>query len=262
VRARNIKPGFFINEDLAEVDAHGRLLFIGLWCLADREGKLEDRPKRIKGELFRYDAISYEIVDEQLSKLNELGLIIRYEIDGLRYIFIPNFLKHQSPHYNEKPSTIPDPLLTKVESTSNQGSNKEPMQGGSLPPDSLNPDSLNPDKKDMSPPEGGNGFYPQDFEAIYLAYPKNQHGSKKNAYGQFKKVKALIPKDVIPIIKRQIAEKQKADSLGIFYPEFKHFERWLKAAEWEREPFDFDAVKPKEEQPQWVRELSSKQSTN
>ena len=51
-RARNIKPGLFSNEVIAELPAFDRLLFIGLWCLADREGRLEDRPKRIKMELF------------------------------------------------------------------------------------------------------------------------------------------------------------------------------------------------------------------
>lgn len=37
-RARNIKPSFFKNEDLADLNPFDRLLFIGLWCLADREG--------------------------------------------------------------------------------------------------------------------------------------------------------------------------------------------------------------------------------
>ena len=51
-RARNIKPGFFKNELLAEMPPETRLLFMGLWCLADREGRFEDRPKKIKMELF------------------------------------------------------------------------------------------------------------------------------------------------------------------------------------------------------------------
>ena len=45
MRARNIKPGFFKNDALAELDFAGRLLFIGLWGIADRAGRLEDRPK-------------------------------------------------------------------------------------------------------------------------------------------------------------------------------------------------------------------------
>jgi len=36
MRARNIKPGFFSNEDLAECSPWSRLCFAGLWLLADR----------------------------------------------------------------------------------------------------------------------------------------------------------------------------------------------------------------------------------
>ncbi len=41
MRSRNIKPDFFLNEDLAEVSHTSRLLFIGLWCFADRDGRFE-----------------------------------------------------------------------------------------------------------------------------------------------------------------------------------------------------------------------------
>lgn len=103
-RARNIKPGFFKNEDLAEMDPLSRLLFAGLWCLADREGRLEDRPKRIKAELFPYDNCD---VDQLLDDLQEYGFIHRYEVDGGKYIFIQNWHKHQNPHHMEVPSVIP-----------------------------------------------------------------------------------------------------------------------------------------------------------
>ena len=66
MRARNIKPGFFKNDTLAELDFAGRLLFIGLWGLADREGRLEDRPKKIKAEIFPYDDVA---VDSFLGEL-------------------------------------------------------------------------------------------------------------------------------------------------------------------------------------------------
>ena len=56
-RARNIKPGFFRNADLAELPIEARLLFIGLWTIADREGRMEDRPKQIKMELFPADSL-------------------------------------------------------------------------------------------------------------------------------------------------------------------------------------------------------------
>ena len=106
MRARNIKPGFFKNDTLAELDFAGRLLFIGLWGIADRAGRLEDRPKKIKAEVFPYDEVN---VDSFLGELARLGFILRYEVEGERYIQIVHFDKHQNPHPREAPSNIPVP---------------------------------------------------------------------------------------------------------------------------------------------------------
>ncbi len=103
-RARNIKPGFFINDQLAEIEPLGRLLFAGLWTIADREGRLEDRPKKIKVAILPYDDCN---IDQLLNTLNNAGFISRYTIDGQNYIQIINFLKHQNPHPREVASVIP-----------------------------------------------------------------------------------------------------------------------------------------------------------
>lgn len=105
-RARSIKPGFFKNEELAELPHLARLLYAGLWTLADREGRLEDRPKRVKAEVLPYDKAD---VDDLLSKLADKGFIVRYEISGRRCIAIPAWAKHQNPHHMEPPSEIPPP---------------------------------------------------------------------------------------------------------------------------------------------------------
>jgi hypothetical protein len=97
-RIRTIKPSFFKNELIAELQMTTRLLFIGLWTLADREGRLEDRPKRIKAEVFPYDNVD---VDDQLSRLQSAGFILRYspeaitELSEMKVIQIINFTKHQ-----------------------------------------------------------------------------------------------------------------------------------------------------------------------
>lgn len=104
-RARNIKPGFFENELLAELGAFDRLLFLGLWTLADREGRLEDRPKRIKIKLFPGD--DYD-VERGLEALAGKGFISRYQVEGYAVVEVCNFLKHQKPHGTEKDSTLPD----------------------------------------------------------------------------------------------------------------------------------------------------------
>lgn len=105
-RARTLKPGFFLNELLAELHPLARLLFAGLWTLADREGRLEDRPKRIKAAILPYDDCD---VDAFLQQLHDRGFILRYEVAGERYIQVVNFRKHQTPHVREPASTIPAP---------------------------------------------------------------------------------------------------------------------------------------------------------
>jgi hypothetical protein len=105
-RTRLLKPGFFTNDDLAELPMAARLLFAGLWTLADRAGRLSDRPRRIKAEILPYDD---EDVDALLNGLAERGFIVRYGDAEHRYVAIVNFAKHQSPHVREPVSVIPPP---------------------------------------------------------------------------------------------------------------------------------------------------------
>lgn len=103
-RARNIKPGFFTNDELVELPLSARLLFIGLWTIADREGRMADRPKKIKMEIFPADDVD---CDGDLSSLAASGFITRYQSNGINVIEIANFCKHQSPHSTEKDSLLP-----------------------------------------------------------------------------------------------------------------------------------------------------------
>ena len=50
-RIRSLKPEFFKDEDLALLPFEARILYSGLWCYADREGRLEDRPKYLKADI-------------------------------------------------------------------------------------------------------------------------------------------------------------------------------------------------------------------
>jgi hypothetical protein len=106
-RIRTIKPQFWENEDMAELSVEARLTFIGLWCFADREGRLEDRPKLIWGRLWRYEpAVDVEKI---LCELSGAGFILRYAIESRQYIQVVNFTKHQKPNSREAQSEIPAP---------------------------------------------------------------------------------------------------------------------------------------------------------
>ncbi|CAG9241106.1 hypothetical protein BDI4_100048 [Burkholderia diffusa] len=124
-RARNIKPGVMVNEDLARLRPLHRLLWIFLWMLADREGRLEDRPVRIKAKALPYDDAD---VNAALDELHQTGFIVRYSVGAQGYIQVINFSKHQKPHSNEAPSEIPPvpdevmaKLATKVASAADLG---------------------------------------------------------------------------------------------------------------------------------------------
>lgn len=143
-RSRNIKPGFFKSEHLAECSPLARILFAGLWCEADRAGRLEDRPKRLKVECLPYDDCD---VDKLLNELAWHGFVIRYVVSGQSYIAIPKFEKHQNPHVREAASSIPAPDEHSACTV------LAPVEHGTSPADSsfLIPDS----KKQKLPPTAG-----------------------------------------------------------------------------------------------------------
>lgn len=151
-RSRNIKPGFFQNEQLGELEPIARLAFIGMWTVADFKGCLEFRPKRLKIQLLPYDDCDLEKIAINLDKS---GLIRLYSIQGNRFIKILKFEEHQNPHKNERDSgsEIPDydenyreiNELQKVDNNREQdGTNR--ADSLLLIPDSLllNPETLKP----------------------------------------------------------------------------------------------------------------------
>ena len=142
-RARNIKPSFFTNELLGTEDPMVSLTFAGLWCLADKEGILEDRPLRIKAELFPYRENLG--VNGYLTVLQRLGFIHRYVVNGVGYLQVINFEKHQCPHHTEKSKKYPkyhDVKDLTVKSPLSNGEKQVPTRSDSLIPDSLIPNSL------------------------------------------------------------------------------------------------------------------------
>lgn len=109
-RIRYLKPDFFKDEDIKELPFEARLFYQGLWVQADREGRGEDRPERLKIEIMPYDEVDAEKIMQLLAcpkKNGKRPFIVRYEIDGEKYYQIINWQKHQKPHKTERDSDIP-----------------------------------------------------------------------------------------------------------------------------------------------------------
>lgn len=118
-RIRYIKPDFWKDEDIAELPYQVRLFYIGLWNFADKAGRLEDRPKWLKVEIFPYEKADIEKMLKLLIKPksnSKRPFIQRYESNGKRYIQIVAWPEHQKPHHQEQESKIlPAPPLTIME---------------------------------------------------------------------------------------------------------------------------------------------------
>lgn len=113
MRIRTIKPEFFKHDGIAKLPPLTRILFVGLWCLADCKGRLEDRPSRIKVEVLPYDDID---VDAALNVLAEAKFIVRYHADGFSLLQVASFSKHQriTGRESESESRFPAPEEVKT----------------------------------------------------------------------------------------------------------------------------------------------------
>lgn len=125
-RKRTISPEFFTDEDIGDLHPLERLLFIGMWCHADKAGRMKDKPRTIKSCCLPYDDVD---IDAALNKLAGCGFIFRYEVDGEQCIQIRTWERHQNPHHTEKDSELP--IFTPL----NNGylTVKQPLFNGVLP---------------------------------------------------------------------------------------------------------------------------------
>lgn len=91
-RIRTVKPEFWTDEKVVECSIEARLLFIGMFNFSDDNGNLVNSPKRIKMQVFPADMIE---CDSLLKELITHGLLTEYSVNGVSYLNIKGFNKHQ-----------------------------------------------------------------------------------------------------------------------------------------------------------------------
>lgn len=218
-RSRNIKPGFFLNDALANLPPLARLMFAGLWTVCDRSGRVLDRPARIKAEVLPYDDCD---ANQLLSMLEGAGFVDRYVVDGVAVLHVLAWDKHQNPHLKESASTLP--VRGQHQTSTVQAPDKHQTStqltrlipdSGFLIPDSLIPSSLIPDptvapsalsgkpaRKRASKPTAQTGdvwaAYAQAYKERYQVEPVRN--AKVN--GQFAQLIARLGADESPGVAR------------------------------------------------------------
>lgn len=132
-RIRTIKPEFFTSEDIVDLTPLARLFYVSLWCEADREGRLEWKPRTFKLRYFPGDDCD---IDQMCQSLIDAGLVVVYEVGGKQYAEIPTFKNHQVINNRESESEIPenparfcDAALTRESGVKAEGKGKEGREG-------------------------------------------------------------------------------------------------------------------------------------
>lgn len=125
-RIRTIKPEFFTSEDIVGLSPMARLLYIALWCEADREGRMLWKPRTFKMRYFPADQCD---IDAMCAELVGAGLVKLYG-EGLAYV--PKFGAHQHLNPREAASQLPEPdaTVTRGRRVSTRAATDSDAQGG------------------------------------------------------------------------------------------------------------------------------------
>lgn len=201
-RIRTIKPEFFTSEDIVSLSPFARLLYIALWCEADREGRMKWLPKTFKMRYLPADQVDIAaLCDEILSA----KLIVMYG-DGLAYI--PAFLDHQHINPRETASNLPDPHASGTRrhaSVTHREEGKERKECTHASRDG--------------------------FVEFWEAYPRKV--GKGEAEKQWRKAKGIDLQAVLKAIERARGTEQWQKDGGQFIP---HPSTWLSQRRWEDDP--------------------------
>ncbi len=215
-RIRTIKPEFFTSEDVVGLPPLARLLFIGLWCEADKEGRLAWKPKTFKMRYLPADACDVEALCQALV---EQGVVELYG-DGLAHI--PTFTTHQHINPRESASALPDP-----HASSTRGSRVPHASAKVLARDG----DAQGGRKERK--EGNDASLTRDFEAgFWLQYPNRK--AKADALKAWLKLKpdAELQASILAAIARQRQTEDWRKDGGRFVP---HASTWLNGHRWQDE---------------------------
>jgi len=204
-RIRTIKPEFFTSEDIVELNPLARLLYIALWCEADKEGRLSWKPKTFKMRYLPADDCDIEAV---CLALVDKKLIVLYG-DGLA--FIPSFKSHQHINPREKDSELPDPSSTRAPRVSDASVTVNTRAGRK---------------------EGreGKDIYASIFEIFWTAYPKKI--AKQDAEKAFAKLNpdAELQAKILKAITISSKSPDWLKESGQFIP---NAATWINGKRWE-----------------------------
>lgn len=252
-RIRTIKPEFWRSPDIMQLDHFQRLLYIGLWNLADDEGRGEYNAAAIAADLFlsEYSLNPHGVltqVETAFTEYSNSGMVRLYRVKNRQYFEIINWLDHQRinrpsaskfPAYDQREQEIHAPLTE--DSLNTHGALTVGKEQGTGNREQGVKDLSDSDESNDTPKPKRIQYTPE-FEDWWRRFPKRT-GSKKNAFTQFKSALNRIPLEELNAATDRLAAFVRAGHKEVQF--VKDGERWLKEDRWEEE-----LIVPQAPQPQ------------
>lgn len=229
-KIRMIKTEVRTSEKVASWPLEVRYFWILLWGYVDDHGKGKDNALLIKADCFPLDEnITSDTVDKWLCVLADSGVIVRYEVAGVRYLAVKNWHEHQKPqhpgkdlfpNFSDANATVLESEAECVQPSCNLHATCTP-ELSRVELDNTIVQQVERDKETKTTSE-----YSTDFEAWWESYPRKQ--AKGDAWKAWKSLKKVLP----PV--EQLIDASVAYGLQVTDPQFlKMAGPWLRARRWE-----------------------------
>jgi len=210
MRIRSTKPEFWRSQTIAALPWEARLVLKGLESYVDDNGVGKDDIALIASDVFSRDLVAnapdtLARLSEAISALAEGALIVRYQIDGEKLIYIDRWKQHQR---IDKPAKgrfrRPDGTLEYLEDV-NRDSYRKPRETVASPPEILAPGTG--EQGNRGTEDQGNSIAPKPareadeiWDAVLevcnvdsTAIPTSARGAYNRAVADLKAVKATAP---------------------------------------------------------------------
>ena len=223
-RIRTIKPDAFMSESLSSVPRGTRWTFAGLWTYCDDAGRGRDDARLIWAALYPLDhETTVADVETDLELLVNIGAIIRYVVDGKRFLVIPAFDKHQASAYRRTESRLPSPDHGEIHTPSHTFTQMSAGSGSGSGSGSEEETPLS-DKSDQTP---------ERFEEFWTAYDNKQGRKKAEAAYRAALKKPGVTDDLLITAASSYVAFVKAEGKHPTYT--KHPTTWLNGEHWNDE---------------------------
>lgn len=244
-RIRTIKPEFWRSPDIMALSYFQRLLFIGLWNLADDYGRGHYDPSAIAADLFltEYSLNPHGVLTDvscAFAEYEKRDMVTVYHVKNRDYFQIENWSSHQKPNRASKPKI---PALDQAEYIIHGGLTEGSVKAhgglteGSLPEQGTGNreqgsgnityalDAKAPSAKKRS----AQSAYADEFAEWYADYPrKRSRKQAEKAFAKARKEGATVQELTEGLAKAKRSwQLEGRDSTKIPYPA-----SWLNAEGW------------------------------